>query len=264
MPCLRLRNMIDANQPAFGLWVSIADPAVVEIAAYAGYDYVNIDMEHTGLDLPLVENMLRAASAAGISALVRVPGNDPNVILRVAEIGPDGLFIPHVRNAEDARAAVRAAKYAPIGDRGISGSTRAARYGLDSGDFATYAARINRELIIHAQIEDQSALDDIEAIAAVEGLDVCGTAPSDLARTLGITGSRNDPRLGAAIRHVADTIRRVGKAKLAVPIMHPNFDLETKDVVALGAVMISAGSATKALFAGFKENVRRAREGLKA
>jgi 4-hydroxy-2-oxoheptanedioate aldolase len=256
--------MIDANQPAFGLWVSIADPAVVEIAAYAGYDYVNIDMEHTGINLETVENMLRAASAAGISALVRVPGNDPNAILRVAEIGPDGLFIPHVMNAEDARRAVRAAKYAPIGDRGISGSTRAARYGLDTGDFAAYAARINRELIIHAQIEDQSAIDDIENIAAVEGLDVCGTAPSDLARTLGITGSRNDPRLGAAIKHVAEVLRRVGKAKLAVPIMHPQFDFDTKTVIGLGAVMISASSATKTLFAALKENIRRAREGLKS
>jgi 2-keto-3-deoxy-L-rhamnonate aldolase RhmA len=261
MACRRLREMIDSNTPAFGLWVSLADPAVVEIAAYAGYDYVNIDMEHTALDLGVIENMLRAAHSCGISALVRVPENNRGWIQRAAEIGPDGLFIPHVRNAEDARQAVIAAKYPPVGDRGISGSTRAASYG-SGGDFNAYAEAINRDFIIHAQIEDLSAVEDIEAIAAVEGLDVCGTAPSDLARTMGVMGTKNDARTGEAIKKVAAAIRKVGKAKLAVPIMHPNYLLDTADVVELGAVMISASSATKTLLAGLTENIRKAREKL--
>src|SRR5436190_24377150 len=116
MACPRLRNMLDADKPAFGLWISIADPAVVEIVAYAGFDYVNIDMEHTTLELSMVENMCRAASACGISALVRVPENNAKAILRVVELGPDGIVVPRIRDAEDARRAVLAAKYAPLGE----------------------------------------------------------------------------------------------------------------------------------------------------
>lgn len=261
MPCKRLREMIDSNTPAFGLWVSLADPAVVEIAALAGYDYVNIDMEHTSMDLGLIENMLRAAHSCGISALIRVPENNRGWIQRACEIGPDGVYIPHVRNANDARDAVIAAKYPPVGDRGISGSTRAARYGA-GGDFQKYAEAINKEFIIFAQIEDLSAVEDIEAIAAVDGLDVCGTAPSDLARTMGVMGTKNHPKTGEAIKKVAAAVKKVGKAKLAVPIMHPNYMLETADVVALGAVMISAGAATKSLLAGLQDNIKKARANL--
>jgi 2-keto-3-deoxy-L-rhamnonate aldolase RhmA len=156
--CTRLRKLIDMDQPGFGLWVCLADPAVVEIAAYAGYDFVNIDLEHSSLDLPGVANMLRAATACGISALVRIPGNDANMILRVVELGPDGIIIPHIHDAQDARRAVTAAKYAPLGDRGMSAATRSARYGIDEADFLSYTARINRELIIYGQIEDKSGL----------------------------------------------------------------------------------------------------------
>src|SRR5262245_10759262 len=107
-------------------------------------------MEHSALDLQMTANMLRAATACNISALVRVPGNDADMILRVVQLGPDGILIPHVQNAQDARRAVTAAKYAPVGDRGMSAATRSSRYGVDGTDFLSYAGRINRELIIFA------------------------------------------------------------------------------------------------------------------
>lgn len=264
MACPRLRNMLDADQPAFGLWISIADPAVVEIVAYAGFDYVNIDMEHTSLELPMVENMCRAASACGISALVRLPENNAKAILRVVELGPDGIVVPHIRDAEDARQAVSAAKYAPLGERGIKAATRAARYGVDGADFVSYAERINRQLVIYAQIEDRGAIDDVEAIAAVEGLDVCGMGPADLSRALGCMGTKDDPRVGAAIKEVAKTIRRVGKAKLGIPINHSSYQFDAASVIALGAVMINCGNDVRALSHGLSENIRRAKEQLPA
>jgi 4-hydroxy-2-oxoheptanedioate aldolase len=259
MSCLRLRNMLNAGEPAFGLWVSIADPAVVEIVAYAGFDYVNIDMEHTTLELATVENMCRAASASGISALVRVPENNPKAILRIVELGPDGIVVPQIRDAADARNAVRAAKYAPLGERGIKAATRAARYGADASDFAAYAERINSNLVIYAQIEDQGAIDDLEAIAAVDGIDVCGMGPADLARALGCMGSKNDPKVGEAINQVAHTIRRVGKAKLGIPINHSNYEFDAPSAIELGAVMINCGNDVRALTRGLSENIERAK-----
>lgn len=262
MGCTRMRQLLAEDRPAWGVFATMTDPASVEIAGYAGYDFAIVDMEHSSLDLQTVENMLRAAGSVGITSIVRVPENNPKTILRVVELGPDGILIPHVRDAADARQAVEAARYRPGGDRGISGTTRAAHYGRLGADFPAFAERINRDLLVIALIEDASAVEDIEGIAAVDGLDVCFVGPADLARSLGRMGIRNEPLVGEAIERIATAVRSVGKAKFGMPIMHPNFELDSRAVVALGGRVITCGTDVRLLLSVFQQGLQRAKEGL--
>ncbi len=262
MGCTRLRQLLEEDQPAWGVFITMTDPAGAEIAGYSGYDFAVVDMEHTSLDLQTVENMLRAAAAAGITSIVRVPENAAKLILRVLELGPDGVLIPHVRDADDARRAVEAARYQPLGDRGISGATRAAQYGRLGADFVAFTEGVNRDLLVIALIEDVSAVEDIEGIAAVEGLDVCFVGPADLARSLGRMGVPNEPLVGEAIHRLAAGVRSVGKAKFGMPILDRNFPLDSREVVALGARMITCGADIPILFAAFEKELQRAKAAL--
>ncbi len=255
----RIRQLWAENKPAIGLWVALADPGIVEIAAYAGYDFVAIDQEHCALDFQTIENMLRAAKAAGVASMVRVPENNMKAILRIVELGPDGVFIPHIHDSADAKKAVEAVRYRPFGDRGISGSTRAARYGLDGPDFPAFARRINQEVVVAAMIEDKSAVDDIEAIAATEGVDVCFIGPADLARSLDHMGARNDPATGVAIERVAAACRTIGKAKPGIAIYHPQFELTYGKAVRSGFRFMTHGTDARVLLGALQETLRRAK-----
>jgi 2-keto-3-deoxy-L-rhamnonate aldolase RhmA len=113
---------------AIGTYVGLADPQVVEIIGLAGFDAAFIDMEHSHFDLPLICEMIRAAELAGVTALVRVPDNDPKLILRLLDFGADGIIIPHIEGLEGAKRAVAAVRYPPLGQRGVAGNTRVARY----------------------------------------------------------------------------------------------------------------------------------------
>lgn len=262
MGAKRVRDLWAQDKPAWGIWVSLADPGIVEIAGYAGFDYVAVDLEHTALDLQTVENMIRAGNASSVTTMVRVPENNPKMILRVVELGPDGIMIPHIVDAADARKAVEAAKYRPIGDRGMSALTRAAHYGAHVGSFLPVTQEINRDLIVYCLIEEKSAADDIEAIASVEGIDVCGIAPADLVRSLGCMESQNDPRAIEVIERIAAMVKKVGKAKLAIPAFHPNFEVDSRRLVELGARMISCGQDTVTLYRGFRDALQRAKKTL--
>jgi 4-hydroxy-2-oxoheptanedioate aldolase len=259
MSCPRLRELVKAHAPAFGVWITLAEPAVVELASYAGFDHVYIDMEHSSLDMQTVESLLRASTAANISALVRVPENNAKTILRVAELGPDGIMIPHIRDADDALAAVSAARYAPMGDRGISSATRAAGYGALAADFAEYARRTNEELLLYAMIEDRSAVDDIEAIAAIQGLDIVAVAPADLARSLGHMGTHNHPEVGAMIDRLVDSIRNVGKAAVGMSAMHYNYEYEVSTLLSMGVRVINCGTDSRFLLRALKDSALECR-----
>ena len=125
----RIKEKISQGQLAIGTYVNLADPAVVEMIGIAGYDAAFIDMEHTAFDLETVQEMVRACDLTGICSLVRVPDNSPKTILRVLEMGAQGIQVPHIADRDDALAAVKAVRYAPLGDRGMGGPTRATRYG---------------------------------------------------------------------------------------------------------------------------------------
>jgi 2-keto-3-deoxy-L-rhamnonate aldolase RhmA len=126
--------------------IGFADPAIVEIIALAGFDGVFIDMEHTGFDLQLVGEMIRIADLTGITSIVRVPDNHPKLILRVLDMGAQGIQVPHIEGLAGARWAVAAVRYPPLGARGAAGSTRAA--GGGAMPWQEHVRTSNEELLL--------------------------------------------------------------------------------------------------------------------
>jgi 4-hydroxy-2-oxoheptanedioate aldolase len=182
-------------------------PYVAEILAGAGFDWILFDTEHSPNDPVGVLPQLQAAAAYDVSCIVRPAWNDLVLIKRFLDVGAQTLLIPYVQNAGEAEAAVAAMRYPPRGRRGISGTSRASRFGRVRG----YARDAERELCLLVQVETREALDAIEAIAAVDGVDGIFIGPGDLAASLGYPGEAGHPEVVAAIEEAIGRIGRAGK-----------------------------------------------------
>jgi 4-hydroxy-2-oxoheptanedioate aldolase len=234
MQANRVKRILREGGLALGTYTGgIADPQIVELIGHAGFDAAFIDLEHTSLDLRDVQLMVLAAERVGITPIVRPPGFDPAMILRLLDLGAQGIYVPHVSDAAAARAAVRAVRYAPLGERGMAGATRASDFG--TVPLAEHMTRSNREVLLAVMIEDRSALEDIDAIAATEGVDLVAVGPSDLSRALGVAGTSDHPALAAAVDRVAQAVRKAGVARLALPMQHPALPRDAAQLRALGA-----------------------------
>jgi len=236
----RIKEKIRQGKLAVGTYVNLADPAVVEIIGLAGFDAAFIDMEHTGFNLQTVQEMLRACDLVGISSLVRVPDNNPKFILRVLDMGAQGIQVPHIGGKEDAIEMVKAVHYAPLGERGMGGPTRAARYGAIPS--SQHLETSNTEILLSVMIESKKAIDELEGIASIEGVDLITIGPTDLAQALGIPESEYS-RLMEPIEHISATLKRLGKAKLAFPLNLPAFPLNVSQLKQLGVVYANCGPA---------------------
>lgn len=192
-----------------GTIVPTNDPILVEISALAGFDHVIIDGEHGDVDVRAVADLVRAAEAAGITPLARVPSNSPVDILRYLDVGVMGVMVPQIRSAADARRAVEAAKYHPQGQRGLAGS-RAASYGL-AESLTEYVPAANRETMVLALLEDRAAVEAIDEIVAVPGIDVFFVGPADLAQSYGLPGQAGHPTVQAAIETIIQRTLAAGR-----------------------------------------------------
>ena len=229
----RVKRILREGGLALGTYVGgIADPQIVELIGHAGYDAAFIDMEHTSFDLRDVQLMVLAAERVGITPIVRTPGFDPAFILRLLDMGVQGIQVPHINDARAARAAVAAVRYAPLGDRGMAGASRASDYGKIP--LAEHMAQSNREITLAVMVEDLPALDEIDAIAATEGLDIVAVGPSDMSRALGVGGTADHPKLRAAVDRVAEAVRKGGVARLALPMNHPTLPRNAAQLRELG------------------------------
>lgn len=234
----RVKVNMKRGKLSIGTYVGLADPALVEIIGLAGFDAAFIDTEHSAFDFKLIQEMARAADLVGITSLVRVPENNPKTILRILDMGVQGIQVPHVKNRDDAVFAVKATRFAPLGERGMAGSTRATRYGMIP--LIEHITTSNSEILLALMVEDKEALDNLEDIAAVDGVDLIVVGPSDLSQALGISDS-NDPRLKSTIEHISTSLRRLGKAKLAFPLGHPAFPLNAAQLQKLGVAYANCG-----------------------
>ena len=187
-----------------GTWCTLRDPAVAEMAAGGGFEFVVVDTEHTPLGLETVADCLRAIEAGGARSVVRVPWNDPVRIKRLLDLGPDGLLVPMVDDAGAARGAVAATRYPPDGDRGIA-AARAADYGRQ---FEAYVESGHRDLTVAVQVESEAAVENAAEIAAVEGIDALFVGPADLSAALGCFGDHD----AAAFRAAVETVLAAGAA----------------------------------------------------
>jgi 2-keto-3-deoxy-L-rhamnonate aldolase RhmA len=213
----RVKKVMREGEIAIVSHVGFADPAVVEIIALAGFDGAFIDMEHTGFDLQLMGEMIRVADLCGITSVVRVPDNDSKLILRLLDMGAQGIQVPHVAGLEGAKQAVSAVRYPPLGERGAAGTTRAAGYG--SVPWPEHQRTSNDEILLIAMTEDMKGLNEIEEIAGLDGIDVISLGPTDISAALGISDPK-DPKLRQSFEGFAGQINKVGKAKVYIPVFH--------------------------------------------
>jgi 2-keto-3-deoxy-L-rhamnonate aldolase RhmA len=194
---------------------------MVEIIGLAGFDAVRIDMEHNPFDLHDVQMMVMMAERVGITPIVRTPGFDPAFILRLLDMGVQGIYIPHIDGAEAAQMAVEAVYYPPLGDRGMMGVSRVAQYGKIP--LAKHIEQSNKEVLLAVMIEDLKALDEIDEIAGTKGIDLIVVGPTDMSRALGVTGQPNHPKLVATIERIAEAVRKSNNARLSLPLGFPLF-----------------------------------------
>jgi 4-hydroxy-2-oxoheptanedioate aldolase len=202
------KQALASCQRQIGLWSGLCSPIVAEIIAGAGFDWIVIDGEHAPNDIPSLLAQLQAMRGATAEPVFRVPWNDPVIIKRALDVGARSLLVPFVQNAEEARKAVAAARYPPLGIRGIAVGMRANDYGRIQG----YHENAHLDTCVLVQLESKAALKEIEAIAAVEGVDGLFIGPSDLAGGLGHLGNPSHPHVQAAIQDAGQRIRAAGKS----------------------------------------------------
>jgi len=224
----RMKQKLQAGEPAFGVSVMIPSPQLVEMLGAFGFDWVLLDCEHGTLTLESVELMAMAAEASGLTAIARPVSNSPAHILQVLDRGVAGVQVPHVRTAGEARAAVAAVKYHPLGTRSLAAGTRAAVYDAH-GSMADHVRSANEQTLIAAQIEDREALDNLDEILQVDGIDVFFVGPSDLSQSMGHPGNAKAPPVAAAIDDCLARICAAGR----VPGM-PAATEQVHDVLAKG------------------------------
>jgi 4-hydroxy-2-oxoheptanedioate aldolase len=208
LPTNRFKRGIASGTPQIGLWLSLASPFATEIVAGAGFDWVLVDMEHSANDLPDIGHHLRAAVGGTAEPVVRPPWNEPVTVKRLLDIGVRSFLFPFVQSVEEARRAVAATRYPPNGIRGVATATRANRYGR----VPDYPRRAAEEICVLVQVETRRAMQEIEAIAAVDGVDGVFIGPSDLAADMGHLGNPQHPEVQDAILEAGRRIRAAGKA----------------------------------------------------
>ena len=209
----KLIALIKNRTPMRGLFNGLGSPALVEMTAWAGYDFTIIDNEHGSASLETTENMLRAARAAGMPALVRCLEHD---IARTLDAGASGLQIPMVHNAAHANLVVKKVRYPRAtgfkgvsGERGCAYSVRAAGYGAFGG--AAHNAKSNSDVVLVVMIESMEAVNAAAEIAAVDGVDAVFIGPNDLAHSIGFESNFYIPKVQAAIEKAVRGITSTGK-----------------------------------------------------
>jgi len=204
----RLKTKLSRGETANGVILQWPSPEIVEYLGHLGFDYVFIDAEHGYIGRERCADMCRAADASGIVPLVRVPENNAATILGYLECGAMGIIVPHVSTAEGAAAAAAAVRYAPLGHRGGGSSTRPANYGATQTS-TEYFTRANETILLYVMIEDMEGVDNLDAILAVDGVDVVAFGPGDFALSMGYPGQSNHPEVQRIIGAAREKIRAV-------------------------------------------------------
>ena len=251
MSNLRFRQQLLAKQTLIGTLVSIPSAEIVELLSFTGFDWIFLDAEHGAFGPTEIVALLQAAHDC--PCLVRIPGPDEAWIKKILDAGAAGIIVPQISTEQQARDVIQFAKYPPQGKRGV-GLGRAHKYGRD---FAAYLQNANQETVIVLQAENQQALDNIDAIAAVDGVDAILIGPYDLSASLGHTGEVAHATVQAAIQKISQVCQshdtRLGIfgvcAADVAPYKQLGFTLLTVGVDSL-FIEASASSALSDLRAG--------------
>ena len=204
-----VRSLIDAKKPFIGTLMQFPSVELTEMFAYTGFDFLIMDMEHGLIENKDALEMVRACEIHNTAAMIRVPQVDEEKIKKALDMGASGLLIAGVHSYADAVNAVKYAKFKPVGVRGACPAVRANHFGLD--DHVSYYEKQNRETVLFVALEGPEVVKEIDRIAGIEGIDIIGVGPVDMALALGVPGQVNAPVVREAIARVKTTANANGK-----------------------------------------------------
>jgi 4-hydroxy-2-oxoheptanedioate aldolase len=234
LPVNQFKRGIKAGKPQIGLWSSLSSHYSVEVIAGSGFDWLLLDTEHSPNDLENVVTQLQAASAYPTTAIVRPAWNDMVLIKRFLDVGVQTLLIPYVQTPEEAAQAVAYTRYPLRGVRGVAGTTRATRFGR----VKDYFKRAEEELCVLVQVETRLGLDNLEAIAATDGVDGVFIGPADLSAGLGHLGDMAHPEVKKSIDDAIGRIRKAGKAAGILTAV----EAEARHYLDIGCLFVAVGA----------------------
>lgn len=214
-----LKNKLRNKELTIGSWISFSYPPMCEMMAKAGFDWLVVDMEHSAIDFENAQHLIQIIDLAGCIPLVRVGANDPLIIKRVMDAGARGVVIPMVNTKEDAERAINASYYPPVGTRGV-GLSRAQKYGLG---FHEYQETAKEETVVIVQIEHIKAVENIDDILSVAGVDGFIIGPYDLSGSLGQPGNFDYPTVKEALCKV-ESVMANSKKVGGYHVVHSDHD----------------------------------------
>ncbi|MHA1566716.1 MAG: HpcH/HpaI aldolase family protein [Alphaproteobacteria bacterium] len=236
------REALGWGRPLIGMWSMLNSSTVVEGLAHSPFDWLLIDGEHSPVMLSDALSHLRAAMGSPIIPIVRIPWNDPVAIKQMLDLGAQTLMLPFVQNGQEAGAAARAMRYPPHGIRGLARIHRASAYGRDSA----YVEHAQDAVALIVQIETITALDNLEEIASVEGVDAVFFGPGDMAASMGLRGQ---PAAEPVVEKIMDGLARLKNLPAAAGVLAPTPELAERYVMA-GFDFVSVTNDAAILFPG--------------
>jgi 2-keto-3-deoxy-L-rhamnonate aldolase RhmA len=239
----RLRS---SREPSFGTWISSSSLVCLDALRGAGFDWFMIDTEHAPVNPETLAAMVSLLGEGGPTPLVRVGNVDQYLVKQALDSGSHGILVPLVNTEAQARAAVAFAKYPPDGVRGAAAAA-ASRYGTE---LASYLRTANAETLVGVQIETTEALENLDAIAGMNGVDILFVGPQDLTLSLGLLDDRKNPRVREAMRTVVEACERHGKVPGTL-VINPD---EKRTAVELGFRFISLASDVRFLLDGARSH----------
>jgi 4-hydroxy-2-oxoheptanedioate aldolase len=234
LPRNRFKQAIAAHHLQIGLWCSLCSNIAADIVRDCGFDWLLIDTEHSPNEIPDVLSQLQACEGGAATPIVRPAWNDIVIIKRCLDLGAQTLLVPYVQNPDEAKRAVEAVRYPSAGIRGVAVASRASRYGR----VTDYLKNANREICLLVQVETRTAMDQLEAIATVEGVDGVFIGPSDLSASLGHIGNPAHPDVQKALE---TCVRRLKAVSKPAGILSGNEE-EVRRYIGWGYTFVAVGS----------------------
>jgi 4-hydroxy-2-oxoheptanedioate aldolase len=202
------KQALHRRELSIGLWSTLCSNIAAEVVAHAGFDWMLLDTEHSPNELPDLMTQLQAMGRSTTTPVVRAAWNDTVLIKRILDIGVQSVLLPYVQTADEARRAVAAVRYPPRGVRGVSAGSRASNYGR----IKDYLQKADEQICLLVQVETRAALEQLEAIAGVDGVDGVFIGPADLSASLGHLGNPQHEETQRALQDAGTRLRKLGKA----------------------------------------------------
>ncbi len=207
----RIKEKMKHNEVVLQAMLRLPEPAIAEIIAMSGVDFITIDGEHFAFNEETLLNLIRAINLHGVECMLRVPELNPSYISKVMDFGIAGVLVPHVETYDEAMAIVRAVKFGPVGDRGFCPISRANHWGMEMGP-EEYARFANDNTVVALMIETKKGIENLDQILTIPEIDTISIGPSDLSNSYGYPGQTDHPVVQAAIEDAQKKILNSGKA----------------------------------------------------